>query len=162
TGILYTPRTVYPPIPEYPTKDDALRAVGKLKSLISEFPFVDDASRSVTLSGILTAAIRRSLPSAPLHAFSAPTAGSGKSKLVNIASMIASGHEAPVVAQGATEEEMEKRLGSMLLAGDALISFDNCEYDLGGVFLCQCLTQPIVKPRILGKSETPNIPSNAT
>jgi putative DNA primase/helicase len=49
----------------------------------------------------------------------------------------------------------------MLLAGDTMISFDNCDSGLGGVFLCQCLTQRVVKPRVLGKSLTPNVLSNA-
>jgi hypothetical protein len=145
-----------------PTRDEAVAALDKLKSLIGEFPFVDEASRSVALSGMLTSAIRRSLPSAPLHAFDAPVAGAGKSKLVDLCSMLVSGHEAPVITQGADEEELEKRLAAMLLAGDLTINIDNCEEPLGGPFICQCLTQPIVKARILGRSEAPTIASNAT
>ena len=87
--------------------------------------------------------------------------GSGKSKLVDIASMIATGHEAPVISQGRTEEEMEKRLGAALIAGDTLISFDNCEQPLGGELLCQALTQPVLKIRILGKSVIVAVPTNA-
>src|SRR4051794_40004576 len=87
--------------------------------------------------------------------------GTGKSKLVDIASMIATGHEAPVLSQGKTEEEMEKRLGAALIAGDALISFDNCEQPLGGELLCQALTQPTLKIRILGKSMLVSLPTDA-
>jgi hypothetical protein len=162
TGILYDPRGVkFPEIPKRPTRDDAVAAIYDLKALIRDFPFVDDADRSVAISGVLTALIRRSIPHAPLHSFSAPVAGSGKSKLVDVASMHANGHRAPVVSPGSTPEEMEKQLGSMLIAGDRLISFDNCEKPLGGPLLCQCLTQPFVKPRLLGKSENPDVPSDA-
>jgi putative DNA primase/helicase len=162
TGIFYDPRGVkFPEIPERPTRDDAVLAIKDIKALIRDFPFVDDASRSVAISGILTALIRRSIPHAPLHSFSAPVAGSGKSKLVDVASMHANGHRAPVVSPGSTPEEMEKQLGSMLIAGDRLISFDNCEKPLGGPLLCQCLTQPFVKPPLLGKSENPDVPSDA-
>jgi putative DNA primase/helicase len=70
------------------------------------------------LSAILTALVRRSLPTAPMHAFRSPVAGSGKSTLVDIASAISTGHEAGVIAQGKSDEETEKRLGSALLAGD--------------------------------------------
>src|SRR4051812_8452937 len=87
--------------------------------------------------------------------------GSGKSKLVDIASMIATGHEAPVLSQGKTEEEMEKRLGAALIAGDALISFDNCEQPLGGELLCQALTQRTLKVRPLGKSMLLSLPTDA-
>jgi len=75
--------------------------------------------------------------------------------------MIATGHEAPVIAQGKTEEELEKRLGAALIAGDAIISFDNCERSLGGELLCQALTQRTVKTRILGQSVNAEVLANA-
>jgi hypothetical protein len=161
TGILYDPRGIeYPPIPHRPSKDDAIRALAVLKEPIAEFRFLDDASRSVSLSCNLTAPVRGSLPTAPMHSFTAPVAGSGKGKLVDISSIIACGHEAPVITPG-EKDEFEKRLGSQLLAGDAVISLDNCNGRLGGDLLCQALTQANVKVRILGKSETPTVPNNA-
>src|SRR3954451_21121862 len=96
-----------------------------------------------------------------MHAFTAPTAGSGKSMLVDIASVIATGREAGVIAQGKTEEELEKRLGALLLAGEQMIAVDNCENPLGGEFLCAMLTQQVVRARVLGRSEAPELPSNA-
>lgn len=130
--------------------------------LLNTFPFVDKASRAVALSAILTSLIRPSLASAPLHAFSAPAAGSGKSLLMDIASMISTGHETPVMAQGRTAEEFEKRLGAALVAGDATIAIDNCEQQLGGELLCQVLTQAVVKIRILGQSKQADVPTNVT
>jgi putative DNA primase/helicase len=97
------------------------RVIAELKLLISEFPFVDGPSRSVALSGMLTAVSRLAVSFVPMHAFDAPSAGTGKSKLVDCCSLIATGHEAPVIAQGKTEEEMEKRLGAALIAGDRII-----------------------------------------
>jgi hypothetical protein len=162
TGLLLEPSDVeFQPIPERPTRADAEKAFATLCHLIEEFPFVEPHDRSVALSAILTACIRPSLPTAPMHVFSAPVAGSGKSKLVDLASVIATGHEAAVVAQGATEEELEKRLGSMLLAGVSVISVDNCEHPLGGELLCQMLTQARVRTRILGASETPELSPSA-
>ena len=113
TGLLIEPAVGgFQPIPASPTLEDARAALGILLELIAEFPFVSPVDRAVALSGILTAVIRRSLPTAPLHAFDAPVAGSGKSKLVDIITMVASGREAAVIAQGKTEEELEKRLAS--------------------------------------------------
>jgi putative DNA primase/helicase len=51
----------------------------------------------------------------------APVLGSGKSKLVDIASVISTGREAAVTAQGANDEEFEKRLVSHLLAGASIV-----------------------------------------
>ena len=159
--ILDTQGVSYPPIPDRPSQADAHASLTILKCLLGTFPFVSDASRSVALSAILTAILRRSLPTAPLHAFTAPVPGSGKSMLVDIASIISTGRTAGVIAQGRTEEELEKRLGALLLAGDQVIAIDNCEAPLGGEFLCALLTQTTIRARILGRSEAPEFPSNA-
>jgi hypothetical protein len=78
----------FPSIPERPGQAAAAEALRLLDSLVATFPFVDRSSRAVALSGILTACVRRSLPTAPMHAFTAPTAGSGKSMLVDLISVI--------------------------------------------------------------------------
>jgi hypothetical protein len=162
TGLLFDPQdTRFPLLPREPDREVALRALGFLKDLISTFPFVSEPDRAVALSGIPTALIRRSLPTAPLHGFNAPTAGTGKSMLVDIASLIATARPAPVIAQGKSEEEMEKRLGAALIAGDVLIAIDNCEEPLGGELLCQAMTQTSLKVRILGRSLNAEVPSNA-
>jgi len=163
TGLLFDPQGErFPLLPREPDRATAQRALGFLRDLIGSFPFVTPADRSVALSAILTTLIRRSLPTAPLHGFNAPTAGTGKSMLVDLASIIATSRPAPVIAQGKSEEEMEKRLGSALIAGDVLIAIDNCEEPLGGELLCQAMTQTSLKVRILGKSMNAEVPSNAT
>ena len=82
---------------------------------------------------------RRSMTAAPLHAFTAPAVGTGKSLLVDIVALLAMRRKMPVISQGArgNEEELEKRLAAALLAGDAAISLDNCEHALQSSFLCQ-------------------------
>jgi len=163
TGLLFDPQGErFPLLPREPDRDTALRALGFLRDLIGSFPFVTPADRSVALSAIMTTLIRRSLPTAPLHGFNAPTAGTGKSMLVDLASIIATSRPAPVIAQGKSEEEMEKRLGSALIAGDVMIAIDNCEEPLGGELLCQAMTQTSLKVRILGSSINAEVPSNAT
>ena len=162
TGLLLVETEVfYPPIPTAPTQLEALLALGVLERLLGGFPFVDKSSKAVALSCILSACIRRSLPTAPLHGFTAPAPGSGKSFLVDIVCLIASGREAAVMAQGRTAEELEKRLGAMLLAGDPVIAIDNCDASLGGDFLCAIITQQTTRIRILGRSEAPELPSNS-
>jgi hypothetical protein len=161
TGLLYDARGMrFPPIPRQPTKAQAEQALATLADLLSTFPFVDEASRSVAFSVILTACVRRSLRTAPMHAFTAPVPGSGKSMLVDLASLIATGRDASVISQGKTEEELEKRLGALLLAGDLIIAIDNCAHPVDSEFLCSMLTQAKVRPRILGRSEAPELPAN--
>ena len=152
---------VFPKIPETPTKEQAIASLGVLKGLLATFPFVGDTHMSVALSCLLTATVRRSLRTAPLHAFTAPVAGSGKSKLADMASVMATGREAATIGQGAHEEEFEKRLGALLLSGEPVVSVDNCTAPVGGKFLCSALTSPVVSTRILGKSESPKVGTDA-
>jgi putative DNA primase/helicase len=88
--------------------------------------------------------------------------GTGKSLLVDVAAVLATGRPMPVIAQGRNEEELEKRLGAVLLAGDTAISLDNCDHVLEGSFLCQVLTQQQLNIRILGQSRNAETPVNAT
>jgi hypothetical protein len=162
TGLLYKPACSFPPIPPQPTRNDALAALAQLEELIADFPFVAPADRSVALAAILTTLDRPNMETAPLFAFTAPTAGTGKSKLVDIVSMLVTGQPAPVMGQGSHEEELEKRLGAALLAGNLIISIDNCEHILKCSFLCSALTQQISEVRVLGKSKNVMTPVIAT
>ena len=162
TGLIFDNLGVdFPPIPNQPTRTNAEKSLARLNDIIKDFDFVEPAHRAAALSGILTACCRRSLRTAPLHGYSAPVLGSGKSKLVDIASVIATGQEAAVIAQGANDEELEKRLVSHLLVGAPIIAIDNCSRPLGGDLLNQMLTQARASPRILGKSESPSVSTGA-
>jgi len=162
TGLLFDARGVqFPTIPERPTRAEAETAFATLGALIKEFPFVNPHDWSVALSAILTACVRRCLPTAPLHAFSAPVAGTGKGKLVDIACVIATGFKAAPLNGGIGEEEMEKRLAAKLMTGEPFIAIDNCTRPLGGELLCSMLTQEKVSPRILGVSKAPPISTGA-
>jgi hypothetical protein len=163
SGVLLKPDGQgFPPVPERPSEDDALDALNEINRLIGTFPFVSAADWSVAISAILTALDRRSMPTAPLHAFTAPSAGTGKSMLVDIAAMLATGRLMPVIAQGRNEEELEKRLGAELLAGNLAVSIDNIEYPLQSSFLCQALTQRQLNIRVLGLSKVVETPTNAS
>lgn len=145
-----------------PTRQEAMAALDLLDRLLDDFPFVNKASRSVALSALITPVVRGAMPVAPLHANTAPVAGSGKSFIVDLASAIVTGDRAPVIAAGRTEEETEKRLGSALLAGLPIISIDNVNGSLGGDALCQMIERPIISIRPLGVSKLIRIESRAT
>jgi putative DNA primase/helicase len=163
SGLLFKPDgESFPAIPLQVTKDDAAAALAALDELIATFPFVTKADRSVALSAMLTTLDRHAMATAPLHGFTSPAAGTGKSLLVDIAATLATGRRMPVISQGRTEEELEKRLGAALLAGDVAISIDNCEHRLESGFLCQALTQRKLNIRVLGQSKNVETPVNAT
>lgn len=162
TRLLLVEPPTLPPIPDNPTKDDALAALQALNDLLVDFPFVDQPSRSVALSALITPVARGALPVSPLHATTAPVPGSGKSYIVDLASCIGTGEPAPVIAAAPKEEETEKRLVSALIGGQSIISIDNVNGQLGGDLLCQMIERPVVQPRILGSSKLVKIESRAT
>jgi hypothetical protein len=162
TGLLLVAPPPMPVIPEYPSREDALAALGRLDELLAEFPFVSDQDRSVGLSALMTPVARGAMQVVPMHAVTAPAAGTGKSYLIDLASAITTGEIAPVIAAGRNEEETEKRLGAELMTGQPIISIDNLNGDLGGDFLCQAIERPIIKPRILGRTETRRIENTIT
>ncbi len=151
----------FPLIPQEPTKEDAADALESLKQPIREFPFITPADRSVALSAALTAIVRPSLMTAPLHAFDAPIMGSGKTLLANYIGWLATGRDATTINQGKTKEEEEKRIVSILLAGDGVICIDNVERAMSGESLCTVLTSPEFAGRILGKSSMPKLSTRA-
>jgi len=151
-----------PATPEHPTKDEAAAALIILRELLNEFPFADPASLSVALSALISPVVRGALPVCPLHAITAPVAGSGKSYIVDLAAAISTGQLAPVLSAGKNEEETSKRICAALLDGQQIISIDNVNGDLGGDMLCQAVERPVVALRPLGRSELVRVESRAT
>src|SRR5262249_48254387 len=156
TELYLLPGFQIPPIPEHPTKDQALAALKLLIDLLSEFSFRRlngqhelRLNRSVGLSGLLTHLVRGLLPTAPLHLIRAHMAGTGKSHLVDVFAVIATGRRCPVTTALKSVEETEKRLHAIVLSGSPMFSLDNCAHDLSGEFLCQVAERAVVKIRIL-------------
>jgi putative DNA primase/helicase len=95
-----------------------------------------------------------------MHAFSAPVAGSGKSKLVDLCSLISIGQRAPVLDQSKDDIEFDKRLVAALLRGGAIVSIDNVDRPLDSALLCQALTSSgMMQLRALGSSRDFDVPN---
>ena len=144
-----------------PTLTDAQDAAETLDELLAEFPFVGPADEAVAVAAILTAVVRRSLPAAPLFAFTAPTPGTGKSLLVDLIATIAAGAPASGFSWSDDQHENRKQLDAALLEGKATINLDNVTAPLGGDRLNQVLTQATASVRVLGQSKTVEVPCGA-
>lgn len=152
TGLLLMNSPQMQPIRPNPSRADAEAALMMLKELLAEFPFVDEEGRSVALSLIISTLVRGALDKVPLHVITAPAAGSGKSYVLDVASMVATGETAAVVAATGSVDELEKRIGAELIAGRILISLDNINGVLSSELLCQAVTQDSISLRPLGSS----------
>lgn len=159
TGLLLLPNFASPPIPASPSQEEAAQALDVLRDLIQDFPFSEPHDESVALSAILTALVRRSLRSAPMHAFRAPKMASGKSLLADVVGLIANGRPVAVITPAPDANEERKRVFSVLLAGDPIASVDNVEHTWSSDVMCSVLTQETFQDRILGVSKTLTVPT---
>src|SRR5208337_1866684 len=107
-----------------------------------------------------TGLVRRQLPPAPLHGHGAPAQGSGKSLLADCTALLLTGRPVASMPLGGDGNEIRKRITSVLLAGDLIVNIDNVVRPLKSDALAMAITQPIYADRILGRNETPQLPTN--
>lgn len=163
SGMLFiSTNTEFAKIPENPTYEDAREALKKLQKLLEGFPFDGEVSQSVAIAAILTALVRKSIPTAPLFGFTAPKMATGKSLLADVVALIATGKTNVVITQSDTEAEEKKRLMAILMEGDPIVCYDNIEKPLGSSALCSILTEREYKDRLLGGNEMRCVLTNAT
>ncbi len=149
----------FPRIPDDLSKADALKARVALLDVVRDFPFADDADRSAWLAFVLTLCARPAIAGpCPLFTFTANVRGAGKSRLVDVASLIATGRIASRATQPTDDAEAGKILTSIVLAGDELVLFDNVTRPLGGGKLDALLTGERWKDRTLGTNTTIDVP----
>jgi putative DNA primase/helicase len=161
--VLYYPNDAFLPVADEPTPAEAARALDKLREPFLEFPFADGASESAFLAHILTEAARPALETSPLFWYSAPTAGTGKSLLADMPSLITHGLLPARSAWVSDTDEMRKNLYAALCAGDRSITFDNVPtgHTVRSGILCGFLTSEIHRDRTLGESNAKSIPNRA-
>ena len=164
TGLVLFQPPPMPPIPDAPTKSDALEALALINSLLAEFSFAadDNVSRSAALSAIMTAVLRGAMPVAPMHVTTKPEAGTGGSYLQDLIAAIAIGKRCPALSMSANDEENEKRLAGAMLAQQPIIAMDNVTTLLMGDLLCQIIERPEVLCRRLGGSDMTTIANSVT
>ncbi len=160
TRFLLRSKTKYPHIPERPTKDDAKLALEGLLYLVCDFPFASPEHKSAWAALVFTLFARAAIPGpCPLFAIDANTRGSGKSRLVDLASILLTGAEAPRSIQTDDEGEMRKRTLATLLDGAPLTLIDNVRGLLGGATLEAVLTSTTFSDRYLTRSENIKLPA---
>jgi hypothetical protein len=148
-----------PELPERPNADHIEVAVELVLDVISDFPFVDVASRANAVAAMLTPVVRPATKGpTPLALFDATTQGTGKTLLSEVVSIIISGREAAMFSAPRDTEEWRKALTSVLREGSAVVVIDNVSYKLNNGDFCKALTETTHGDRILGKSETVNLP----
>jgi putative DNA primase/helicase len=152
---LYHDRTPTFDVPDTPSPDQVRQAVDLLLIPFSKYRFEDQRKGSAQLLGmILTALERPWLPTAPLICVRSSMPGTGKGLLVRSIARLAYDTEPVFATWGATGEEFEKRLASLLLASAGAICIDNVNGKLiQGDLLESIITEGRADIRPLGVSQ---------
>ncbi len=149
-------------IPEVPSRAEAEAALALIDVLLAEFSFAGEADRAAALAAMLTAAVRPSLPVAPMFHARAHMVGSGKSYLCELITAFATPQRGTPTTFPADDEECRKLLLAELLRAPAVIEFDNLTGDLvAHKSLCTALTSEFMSGRILGVSKTATVGTRA-
>jgi hypothetical protein len=167
TGLYYQPDSslIVPPVPERPSEIDVVQAVGMLRhELLREFKFGSEADGANALALLLTAVLRHLIRGpVPLAVIEAPVAGSGKTLLASIIAMVATGRPASLTTPpDGNDEELRKRITSLLLEGRQFVVFDNAAKPVVSPVLAQLLTAETWNDRVLGVSRTADLRQRAT
>jgi len=159
--VLYVPSTEFPAIPERPDQDCARAALERIRGVFDQFPFKEPASEAAFLSHILTEAARVAIDRSPMFFYDAPSAGTGKGLLQEMAARIVHGSDPALRPWVGDGDEIRKALYASLLAGDRSLWFDNVPdgHKTRSPELCAFITSSTWKDRKLGESETLGIPN---
>lgn len=123
--------------------------------LLSDFPFVDDASRAHALALFLLPFVRRMIDGpTPLTLASAPAAGTGKSLLISVSLLPALGEAPEPITSSPDPAEMDKLLTAKVVEGAPYLFIDNISGKLDSAALASALTQTRFNRRLLGTNQT--------
>jgi hypothetical protein len=151
-------------IPSTPSESQVASAYEFLRDeLLPNFPFVDNASRAHGIALLLQPFARGLIEGpTPAYAVDAPTEGSGKGLLAELAAIINTGRPGEVIPETRSGEELRKQLTALLLRDAPITLFDNLKRRVADAALLSALTARIWKDRILGKSKVVSLPVRTT
>ncbi len=155
----------YPPFNPTPSLEEARAALLALDDLLSECAFSggpQSPSASVMRAAIITAIIRHALDLAPILAVTAEKAGSGKTTLAHIISLILTGHPAAVVPLGTDNAEIARQLLGLLMTGDQVVCFDNAVKPVDSPALCAATTSSMYRDRMIRTSQVARVSAAVT
>jgi hypothetical protein len=166
TRYLYMPSETFPPVTdENATQAHARWSFEFLSEIFADFPYVNEAHRSVPVAAILTLVARPAIVgSIPAFLFDASTRGSGKTLQTDAIATVTTGRGAPRMNYTVDEVELEKILAGYALKGSTFICLDNVPAmrPFGGGCMDRVITaRDEVDLRVLGATKVLTLPWRA-
>ncbi len=140
--------------------DSALDII--LLNLLGDFPFEDSSSETHAFCLLLELVMREFIAGpTPLYLATAPIRGSGKSLLISVLLVVATGKMPAMMPFPVSDAELEKRISALLLEGSKTIVFDNSR-DIKSLALSAAITSQKWSGRMLGQTKMLELDSRIT
>jgi hypothetical protein len=163
TGLLLESPFTWPAIADSPSQADAIAARDCLLEVVRDFPFASDVYRAAYLAALLTPLARFAFHGpAPLFLVDSNVRGAGKGLLLDVICRIVTGERFTIATYTSDEDELRKRITSLVLAGDRMVLFDNLDGKFGNAVLDAALTGTAWKDRMLGVNRMVQAPLHMT
>lgn len=145
-------------IPELPSLSEAKVAVFEI---LQDFRFADEASLAHAIALMVLPLVRLMIDGAtPLHMVGASTAGTGKNLLLDVILQAITGGSVARFAPATDDQEMRKRITSILLAGRQAVVLDNLAGRIDSPSLAAAMTSITWEDRVLGHSRIVTMPNS--
>src|SRR5262249_11539157 len=139
-----------PEVLDAPSLSDARGARDQLIDVVGDFPFAGPEHRAAWLASLLTPLARFAYDGpTPLFLADANTPGAGKGLLQEVTAHTLNGGPFTVATYTAEEDELRKRITSLVMAGDRCVLLDNLEGKFGNATLNAALTARAWEDRVL-------------
>ncbi|MCF6199215.1 MAG: hypothetical protein L3J67_07435 [Hyphomicrobiaceae bacterium] len=166
SGVMYNPPEDLrvPQVSASPSAEEVLKAKGLLGEQYEGFPFHDDPSHDgASYAHMLALTLQpfaRELIDGPTPIFfvQKTTPGTGASLINEIRNILCYGFSIGAMAIPKTDEELSKKIDAALIAMSPVVWFDNVEEKIDNETFALATTTGTHSARILGKSETVDVP----
>ncbi len=144
------------------TDTETIRQV--IEDLVVDFPFKEPADKDNLVGLLLTPIVRPALTgNVPLHLIGASLERTGKSKLAEeVFGGVITGEPAAALQMTGSDDEVDKRVLSLLVEGETIAHLDNLGEFLDSKVLASLLTATSYKGRWLGANRMISAPNNLT
>jgi hypothetical protein len=164
SGLYYSPVVpVALSVPDRPTTDAVRRAVAALDEVVADFPFAQPHHKAAWMAALFSPLARFTYKGcSPLFLAEANVPAAGKGLLIDALGIVIRGDGFAVSTYPRDDEELRKRVTTILIRGALLSLFDNASGEFGGPSLDALLTAPTWTDRILGESRDVTVSMLAT
>jgi Bifunctional DNA primase/polymerase, N-terminal len=165
SGIYFAPPPglTLPAVSGAPSTEERDAAAAVVRELLQDFPFVAEADRTHAVACLLTPFLRELIVGdVPLMVVSKPTPRTGAGLLVKVLGLVQEGAPPRPTSVNRDEEELRKKLVSVLMTSPAMVLLDNLHGRLDSAALASMLTcGGFWEDRLLGHTQTITVPVRA-